>query len=358
MYIAGGVILLLIVVGVGAMHYAARSIKSSIEEALGPEGEAAEINVQLTSIELVDLRIAAPKGWPTDTALRAKRVVIVPDLKQLMSDHVEITRITVEGGYLSALRPREGGGLRVLPSLASRAKKGKRDTEGRRGATVDTVALSGSVIEVFDAAVVGKPSKLRIDAVKGTIKDVRIPELDTRTRIALDGTIKGPANSGTVSINGWTGIKAKAAEIETRVRNVDLALFEPHLVTKLKSGIESGTFNLDLKSNVQKNVVNASGTLTVVAIKLQAADNPIGALAGLPRRAAIGALEDDYGQITVPFQVSGNLDDPTFSLAGETTLKTGVAVARALGLSFEGVVRGALIILNGLGSAFFTLLPG
>jgi hypothetical protein len=81
-------------------------------------------------------------------------------------------------------------------------------------------------------------------------------------------------------------------------------------------------------------------------------------LAGLPRRAAIGALENDYGRITVPFEISGNLDDPTFSLAGETTLKTGVAVAKALGLSFEGIVRAALIVLNGLGSAFFAVLPG
>ena len=113
-----------------------------------------------------------------------------------------------------------------------------------------------------------------------------------------------------------------------------------------------------MSSKVRNNVVNASGTLTVVAIKLRAADDPIGMLAGLPRRAAIGALEDDYGQITVPFEISGSLDDPTFSLAGETTLKTGVAVAKALGLSFEGIVRAVLIVINGLGSAFFAVLPG
>ena len=275
-----------------------------------------------------------------------------------MSDHVEITRIDVEGCYLAALRPREGGGPRVLPSIADRAKKRKRDTEDRRGAAVDRVVLTGCVIEIFDAASAGKPTKLRMDAVKGTIRDIRIPELDTRTRIDLDGTVKGAGRNGTVAIEGWTQVSGKAAEIKTRIRNVDLALFEPYLVTKLKSGIDSGTFNLDLHSKVRNNVVNASGTLTVVAIKLEAADNPIGVLAGLPRRAAIGALENDYGRITVPFEISGNLDDPTFSLAGETTLKTGVAVAKALGLSFEGIVRAALIVLNGLGSAFFAVLPG
>src|SRR5215468_5012510 len=100
----GVVVAVLIVAGVAAMHFAARSVKESIQEALGPEGEAAEIKVGLTSIEILDVRI-----------------VVVPDLRELLADRVRITSIEVQGGYLSALRPKEGGGLRVLPSVAERA---------------------------------------------------------------------------------------------------------------------------------------------------------------------------------------------------------------------------------------------
>jgi hypothetical protein len=60
------------------MPFAARSVKESIQGALGPEGEAAEIKVGLTSIEILDVRIRAPKGWPSDSTLRARRIVIVP----------------------------------------------------------------------------------------------------------------------------------------------------------------------------------------------------------------------------------------------------------------------------------------
>jgi hypothetical protein len=357
LYIVGGILVLLIVVGVGAMHFAARSIKTSIEDALGPEGEAAEINVRLTTIELVDVRIKAPKGWPTDSTLRARRVIVIPDLRHLMSDHVEITRIDIEGGYLPAVRPKEGGGLKILPSLAERAKKKKREGAERRGATVHTVALVDSVIEVFDATVVGS-KKVRIDAAKGTIRDILVPELTTRTQVELDGVVKGDARNGTISIKGWVEVAKKNAELVTQVRNVDLALFEPYLVTKLKSGVESGTFSVDVESKVQNNVVNASGTLTVRSLKLRPAENPIGALAGLPRRAALGALENEQGEISVPFSLAGNLDDPTFSLAGETALKTGVAVAKAFGMSFEGLIRAFFIIVNGLGAAFGALVPG
>lgn len=69
-------------------------------------------------------------------------------------------------------------------------------------------------------------------------------------------------------------------------------------------------------------------------------------------------MENEQGNISVPFTLAGNLDDPTFSLAGEAALKTGVAVAKAFGMSFEGLVQAFFIIVNGLGSAFGALVPG
>ena len=347
-----GALVVLALAGVAAMHFAARSVKEAIEQALGPEGEATEINVRLTSIELIGVRIRAPKDWPTDTAVRAPRVVIFPDLRELLSDRVRITSIDIEQGYLAAVRPKEGGGLRVLPHLAERAKNEKPTGKKERGVSVGSVALTGSVVEVFDRSVIGKAQRVRFDAVKGTIEDLSLPDLATRTRINLDGIIKGVNHQGTVAVRGWMEIASKDAELETKVRNVDLALFEPYLVSKTKSGVESGTFALDMKSTVRKNVVHAPGTLTVTKLKLKAADNPLGAIGSLPRRAVLGAMENEQDQISVPFNLEGSLDDPTFSLTGTTALKTGVAVAKAFGMSFEGIARAFLIIIHGLGGAF------
>ena len=356
--IVGVVVALLILAGVAGMHFAARSVKESIQEALGPEGEAAEIKVGLTSIEILDVRIKAPKGWPSDSSLRARRIVIVPDFRELLSDQVRITSIAVEGAYLSALQPKEGGSLRVLPSIAERAKKNKGAGKERRGAVVSTVRLSDCVVEVYDATVLGKAQKLRVDGVKGTVEDIRLPALTNRTRIDLEGVSKGPNRRGTVSVRGWVEVANKDAELHTQVRNMDLALFEPYLITKIKSGIDSGSFNLDLRSRVRKNAVIASGTLTVIALKLKPSDNPLGAIAAVPRDVVIAGLENEQQEITVPFKLEGNLDDPAFSLTGEGTLQTAVAVAKAFGASFEGLVRAFLIIVNGFAGAFRALVPG
>lgn len=348
----------LVLAAIGGMHLAARSVERSIRAALGPEGEAAEIRVGLTRIEILEVRIRAPRGWPSDSTLRARRIVVVPDLRELLSDQVRITSIQVEGAYLSALRPREGGGLRVLPSIAERAKQNEAPGNARRGAIVSAVHLDDCVVEIYDATVLGKPQKLRVDAVSGTVEDIRLPALANRTRIDLRGVSRGVNRRGTITVRGWIEVANKDAELHTQARNVDLGLFEPYFITKIKSGIDSGSFNLDLKSRVRKNAVTASGTLTVIALKLKPSDNPVGAIAALPRDVVIGALENEQHEISVPFKLEGDLDDPTFSLTGEGTLQTAVAVMKAFGASFEGLVRAFLIIVNGFASAFRALAPG
>jgi uncharacterized protein DUF748 len=356
--IAGVVVAVIVVAGVAGMHFAARSVKQSILATLGSEGEAAEIRVGLTSIEMLDVHIRAPKGWPTDSTLRASRVVIVPDLRELLFDRVRITSIDVQGAYLSALRPKEGGGLRVLPTIAERAKHGKGGGKQSRGLVVDVVRLADCVVEVYDATVAGKPQKLRLDAVKGTVEDIRLPELTNPTRIDLQGVSRGVNRNGTVAIRGSVQVANKDADLRTQVRNVDLALFEPYVITKLKSGIDRGSFNLDLTSRVRKNTVDAAGTLTVIAISLKPSTNPLGAIAALPQGIFIGALENEQHEITIPFELHGDLDDPAFSVTGEGTLQTAVAVAKAFGASFEGPVRAFLIIVHGFAGAVRALVPG
>ena len=128
--------------------------------------------------------------------------------------------------------------------------------------------LNDCVIEIFDATVAGKPQKVRLESVEGTVKDIRVPELTSRTRAGLKGIVKGPNRSGSVTIEGWVEVAQKNAVLATQIRNVDLTLFEPYLISKARSGIDAGTLDLELKSTVRKNVVDANGTLTVSALKL------------------------------------------------------------------------------------------
>lgn len=333
---------------VGALHYAARTVEDLVLKALGPESQVGQVKVRLTDVELLDIRVGAPKGWPAETALRAKRVVLQPKLSQLFSDRIELTDVVIEDGYISAARPKEGGGLRVMPGITQKAKQAEK---GRRGADIRVVNFKNCVVEIYDAAVAVKPQRVRIEGVVGTVKDVQVPGLGARTDIDLKGVLPGPTHRGTISVRGWVEVAKKSSEIATQVRGADLLIFEPYLVQKTKAGIDQGTFDLDLKATVRNNIVNAPGTLTINSLKLKQAESPLGAIASIPRRAALGAVTDQQERITVSFTLQGDLDDPKFSLAGQGALKAGIALVRVVGLSFEGLVRALYLIINGFGGS-------
>jgi hypothetical protein len=351
-----GVLVVLALAVLGALHYATRSIEDRVLKALGPESEVEAVKVGLHEVRLVGLRVKAPKGWPTDTALRAESVVLTPKLSHLFSDRIELTDVRIERAYLSAVRPKGGGGLRILPSIEKRAEQDQGD--GRRGVAVRAVHFEGCTIDLYDATVALAPQRVRIDDVTGSVQDIEVPDAGARTQLELDGALKGPNHRGTVRLRGWVDVNRKNAQLEVQVRNADLALFEPYIFSKAKAGVQSGTFNLDLKSTVRNNVLHAPGTLTITGLKLKSSDTPMAALASVPRKAGIGALSDEQDRISVPFELEGSLDDPTFSVAGKAALQAGIAFIKAFGLSFEGLIRALALLFNGLGGAVGSSMGG
>jgi hypothetical protein len=217
--------------------------------------------------------------------------------------------------------------------------------------SVRAVRFESCTIDLYDATTPLKPARIRIDDVSGSIDDIDVPDTGARTKLALDGAMKGPNHRGTVSVHGWVDVDRKNSELDIKLRNIDLALFEPYIFTKTKSSVETGTLGLELKSTVRNNVLHAPGTLTISGLKLKASDNPVEALASIPRKAGVGALADEQERITVPFELNGSLDDPSFSIAGKVALQAGIAFIKAFGLSIEGLVRALAIIFNGLGGA-------
>ncbi|MDR3298927.1 MAG: hypothetical protein LBU43_02715 [Candidatus Accumulibacter sp.] len=112
---------LTIAVGLGgfaAWQYALDSLKAGIESALGPRGEAREINVGLSGVEILGLRLRAPENarWPDEDEARAQRVLIVPDVLNLLTARLSIGSLRVEGAHVVLLRTKAGE-MKIVPSL-------------------------------------------------------------------------------------------------------------------------------------------------------------------------------------------------------------------------------------------------
>ncbi|HEY0843731.1 MAG TPA: DUF748 domain-containing protein [Noviherbaspirillum sp.] len=333
------------------LHFAAGILKTQVEQALGTNSEVREITLGWSSVQIHGIRIRAPKGWPTADTLRAERIVIRPDLLGLFTARVHVPRITVEQAYVSAVRTREGK-VRLLPSLLEAPGKRKGASPGAMPEIrIGTIELRDGVLEFFDATVRQPAHKTRLEQLQAKVDDLQLPALASRTHLQLDGTVKGVQRDGKLSIDGWAELGAKNSDIATRLQGVDLLAFQPYLIKASEAGVKRGTLDLKLKSSVRKNRLHAPGSITLSGLELVAGGGAFGTFMGMPRQAVIAGMKDRNDRITIDFTLDGDLNDPKFSLNDSFALQVGVALAKSLGISLEGLAKGLGSGVEGLGGA-------
>ena len=332
------------------LHVATKELKHQVEQALGANSEVDDIVVGWSAIEVRGVRIRAPQGWPAPDTLRAQRVVIVPDLVGLISAKVHIHRIMVEDAYVSVLRARDGR-LRLLPSLLEKPAGTAADRAApATPVAIGTIELQGSALEFFDATVKKPAHKLRLEQLQAKVEDLQVPAMSGRTRIQMDGVIKGVQRDGKLSVGGWAELADKNSEISTRLRGVDLIVLQPYLIKASETGVRRGTLDMTLTSAVRANRLHAPGTVTLTGLQLTSSGGAFGTFMGVPRQAVLAALKNRNDQITIPFTLEGNLSDPRFSLNDSFAKRIGTAVAETLGISIEGLTRNVGNAAEGLGN--------
>jgi uncharacterized protein involved in outer membrane biogenesis len=339
---------------VAGLHVATRALKGQVEQALGPDSEVAAIVVNWTSIEARGVRIRAPKGWPAEDALRAERIVVSPDLLGLFSARLHVPRIVVDKAYLSVLRSRDGK-LRLLPGLLERSKAADAATASAPGPafTIGTIELHHGVLDFFDATVRTPAHRTRLEQLHAKVEDLLFPGLSGRTAIQLDGTVQGVQRNGRLSINGWAELASRNSEIVTKLQGVDLVALQPYLIKASETGVRQGALDLTMKSVVSDNRLRAPGTVTLTGLELAPASGGLGTFMGVPRQAVIAALKNRKNQISVDFTLEGDLNDPKFSLNESFMKHIGTSVAETLGISIEGLARGAAGGLGGMMKKLF-----
>ncbi|WP_341676850.1 DUF748 domain-containing protein [Niveibacterium sp. SC-1] len=333
------------------MHYAARVIRDRILVELGPEAQIGALNLHRGSVEILDLRIRAPRGWPAPETLRARRIEVEPDLRALLSGEIRVGQVLAEDAYLSLLRTRDGR-LRLIPSLLERpgaptpakAAQSAAGVEAGRSTIIESVRFTGASVDFFDASVRRRPHQIRLENLEANFGPLMLPTLSSRTALSLAGTVKGRQRDGKLALKGWMEVASRDSELQLHLAGVDLSSFEPYLLRTSEAGVARGKLDLDMRSQVLHRRLKAPGKLTLTNMELGGPS-----FMGMPRMAVVNALKGHNGQLTVEFTLEGSLDDPKFSLNESFAIKATAAVAEALGLSLGGLVKGLGSGAEGLG---------
>ncbi|MDQ7980018.1 DUF748 domain-containing protein [Paraburkholderia sp. SARCC-3016] len=359
------VIIVLAVLALGGLYYVQREVKARVTEALGPLGSAERIDVGFTSIRLTNVRLIAPKDWPTPNTLRAAQITLEPDLRDaLMRRPLHIREVVVSDFTLAAIR-KPGGTVELLPNLRQSISSTQpaASTPGARQAPpaeklIDQVRFERGTFDFYDQMVSQPPYKVSVTDANATVDHIHLPELDEPTSVAVTGSIKGPEHTGKVGLNGWIRIANKDSQLTTTLRGVDIVMLDPYMLKKAgaKARVTGGTLDLSVESTVRDYRIHAPGMLTLHHLRLQESDNPLDTFMSIPTRAAVAALKSHGDEITLHFVLDGNLRDPKFKLNESLMTELRANFAKALGVSAEGVAKGAGETVKGLGNALKNLL--
>lgn len=326
----------LIVLGLttaGALLWGARVLKKKVESALGPESSIGSVEVAWDRVEIHRLRVKAPPGWPVEDVLRAEKIVLWPDLRELFSSRLRIDEIRVEAAYLSLLRTPQGQ-LRLLPGLLQSAPA----EPGRTLPAVEIgrVVLKEAMLDFFDASVRKPPLKVSLEQVEARIEALHLPTLAGRAPMRIEAILKGRDGDGHVGIDGWVDLSNRDMDLTTNLRRIDLRTLEPYLVKAANTGVKRGTLDMDVHATVAKRHLKAPGTITLHGLDLASE----GAL-GLPRQAAVALMRDRRENIVLRFSLDGDLDDPKFKLNENIAARFTTGLAETLGVSVGGLAEGA-----------------
>ncbi|WP_321899649.1 DUF748 domain-containing protein [Paraburkholderia heleia] len=360
------VVALLVLAALGTLYALQREAKAYVEQALAPVGTAASVNVafDLSSVELTDVRLKPPPNWPTADTLRAARVTITPDLRALISHRVHIRDVTVSDFTMTVLR-RESGSILLLPNLRQAIAQGATPTSGAPGGNglpqekiVDHIGFKNGTFDFYDQSISNPPWHVTVNRAQASVDNVQLPALTEPTRVSFTGNVVGPEHTGRVAFDGWIQIASKDSQLHTTLRGVDVRTIDPYLLRKAgaKANVTGGTLDLDLASTVRGYHLHAPGTVTLRNLQLAQSGDAVDTFLSIPTRAAVAALKARKGEITLHFVLDGNLRDPKFKLNENLMTELRAGFAQALGVSAEGVAKGAGQTAKGIADALRSLL--
>ena len=354
-------LIVLLIAGFAAYRFAIRTIEARIMTAIGPQGEVKELRVSPAGIEITGLRIRASDGreknasWPAEDEFRADRVLVVPSLFDLLRSRVILDVIRVEGAYVSMLRAR-GGKMRILPSRletgpsASASTKPESTTvsapapaqsedsaSSTTPVTINGIELTNGSIDFFDATIRKTPVKQRLEQINAHIGKITLPDLAGQSEIRFEAIHKGVQRDGKVSIEGSVELATRDSGITTVLSDVDMLSLQPYLVKGSDAGIRKGSLDFELNSSIKQGMLYAPGSLVLSDLELASSSATV---LGIPRKLVTAMMKNKKGKISVNFVLTGDINDPEYSLNENLSTRIAASLAGKLGVNVEGLAKG------------------
>ncbi len=249
------------------------------------------------------LTLEGIKGEVAPFSLRIKEVALSQYLANILIDQsgkVNLTSVTAEELDSSETK------VKQTPEVV------ETQTETPPDIRIDALTLQGGTVSFTDRHL---PNTFTT-----TMHDLggRITGMSSAEEMLADVDLRGQLeNHSPLSISGKINPLSKDlfSDLTIRFENIDLAPMTPYSGTYLGKAIDKGKLYLDLNYHIEHQQINAQNKIMIDQFTFgesiesdQATSLPVG--------LAIALLKDSNGEIHLDVPISGNLNDPSFSIAG------------------------------------------
>jgi len=189
--------------------------------------------------------------------------------------------------------------------------KSKKEKKSSAKLNIGPININNATLS-FEDKNLPLPFKTVISKLNGKVSRLDTTKAST-SKLKVNGIVD---KYGTTQITGIFDPKSLKilTDINMMFKNVSMQNFTPYTGKFIGKELVSGKLDLDLKYNVKKSNLDAKNNIIITKLVLGKKVESKDAVS-LPLELAIALLEDSNGVIDLSIPVTGNMDDPKFSIA-------------------------------------------
>ena len=265
-----------------------------------------------------------------ETSALSWDVLSIPEVRvDLQEQTVDVARVAMTGyrGTLHILPDGRLNAQMALPDVGHARQRrrcarsrGRRKISDASETATDTVpwVIRAEGLRLSDARVdfedesLPIPFRTLIDAIEGNIGKLDSTQAEKNTVIELEGSVDRYVP---VTIDGGVApfAESTALAINLHFRGMDISSLTPYSGTYAGYAIDSGTLNLDLSYTLDGDRLQGANRIVISQLVL---GEPVASAQALdlPLKLALALLTDSSGVIDLELPITGNLQNPEFSL--------------------------------------------
>ena len=225
------------------------------------------------------------------------------------SKGIKVDRAALNKPVISVILPKQNNSKKK--TSVAKKENNKNDDSSKTKLDIGPLKIINATLN-FEDKNLPVPFKTTVTKLNGKVSEFK-NTISSSTKLELDGIVDKYGTTKITGIVNPSSIKI-LTDINMIFKNIAMQNFTPYTAKFIGRELDSGKLDLDLKYNIEKSNLEAKNSVTINKLKLGEKVQSPDAVS-LPLELAIALLEDSSGVIDLNLPISGNIDDPQFSIA-------------------------------------------